>query len=202
MATAFKLYDHLASETGLSTDAVRTILDHSRDHVIRELRAKRYTVIPSLCTFRHSLVSGRSARGKTIRGHKFKSKPFPETRRVRCTVAKALERATVTVAAEQKRTKKQKPRTQSQISFYGSVVKSIGDDALTDDSIDALIASLRAVIIQRLRHTGTFVLTSLVTFERKDVKAQPAQYSNLKGSCSRIIKAKGPQRRVFGRVPE
>ena len=56
-------------------------------------------------------------------------------------------------------------------------------------------------IIQRLRQSGIFVLPALVTFERKDVKARPAQYVNLKVHKSKVSKAKGPQRRVYGRVP-
>ena len=181
---------------------MKTILEHTKTTVIRELRSKKFSILPTLCTFRHSLVGGRSRREKSIRGHKFKSKPYPETRRVSCTVLKSLERASVSVAnSDPKRVKKQTDRTKAQHIFNGNVVKSIGDDAIQEDTIDEFLAALRAVIIQRLRQSGTFVLPGLVTFERKDVKARPAQYVNLKGHRSKVSKAKGPQRRVYGRVP-
>jgi len=114
---------------------------------------------------------------------------------------KSLERASVTAAsAEQQCTKKKAHRTKAQTSFYSNVVKSIGDDAIKEDIIDGFFVALRTVLIRSLRQSGIFVLTGLVTFTRKDEKARPAQYSNLKGFRSKIIKAKGPQRRVFGRV--
>ena len=186
----------------MSTYAVKTILEHTKTTVIRELRAKRFSMLPTLCTFRHSLVGGRSGREKSIRGHKFKSKPYPETRRVSCTVLKSLERASVSAAnSNPKPTKKKTDRTKAQHIFNNNVVKSIGDDAIKQDTIHEFLAALRAIIIQRLRQSGTFVLPGLVTFERKDVKARPAQYLNLKGHTSKVSKAKGPQRRVYGRVP-
>lgn len=201
MASARRLYDLLATEAGLSTETVKTILEHSKTNVVRELRAKRYSILPTLCTFRHSIVSGRSGREKNIRGYTFKSKPFPETRKVSCTVLKSLERASVSVASsDQKRVKKNTYRTKAQHTFYSNIVKSIGDNVIKEDTIDNLTAALRAIIVQCLRQSRNFVLPGLVTFERKDVEAKPAQYSNLTGYRSKVIKAKGPQRRVYGRV--
>ena len=91
-------------------------------------------------------------------------------------------------------------RNKAQTTFYSNVVKSVGDDAIKEDTTHEFIEALRTVTLQCLSQSGIFVLTGLATFERKDVKAKPAQYSNLKGYRSRIIKARGPQRSVYGRV--
>ena len=192
------LHDRLTAESGLTAETVKTILEHTKTNVIRELRATRFSVIPNLCTFRHCLIAGRPAREFCIRGHTFKSRPYTETGRVHCTVLKSFEREAV-ASTQQQRTKKTAHRSKAQTAFCSNVVKSIGDETIKEDTIDDFIAALRSTINQCLRQTGICVLTGLVTFTRKDVKAKPAQYSNKKGS-SKIIQAKGPERRVFGRV--
>ena len=207
MAAARRLHERLASESGLSAEAVLAILTHSKTNAIRELRSKRFTVLPRICCFKHSIVSGRSARVKKIRAHTFKSKPIPDTRRVSCRVMKQLERAALAAPSPgqqsqhgQRSTQKKPARTRAENAFYSNVVESIGSEEITADSIEQFVAALRAIIARDLRTRGVFVLADFVTLQVVDVKAKPAQYVNLKRFRSRIIQAKGAQRRVYGRV--
>ena len=91
--------------------------------------------------------------------------------------------------------------TPAENAFYNKVAIAIGNAEITADSVSQCITSLQSLVVRDLREKGACQLPGLVTFTRVDVKAQPAHYLNLSGYTSKLVPAKGPQRRVFGRVP-
>jgi hypothetical protein len=90
-----RYFGRLAQELGVAPAVVQTILEHIRIMAIDDLRPKNVFLLRGIATFRYSIISGRSVRTKELHGRRFKSRPYPEMRRVHCKILRQLERAAI-----------------------------------------------------------------------------------------------------------
>jgi hypothetical protein len=75
----------------------------------------------------------------------------------------------------------------------------MGAADFTSDVVGKVLCALRKVIDRDLRTTGSSLIDGLAKIVLVHVKARSAQYVKLNGRTV-LVKAKGPHRRVYGRV--
>ena len=175
---------------------VQKIFEHFRSMAIDSLQQMKPFSLHSIASFRRHMHRARPASTKKIQGRAFKTKPLPATRRVNCTVTSTLECTVLSAAPSNPKSPTPIVAAQCQ-----KLATSIGDQDITSDMVGKVVTALRNAIIQDLRAKGTFVLDGIVRFVRVDIKARPAQYSQIPCGKLALFKAKGPHRRVYGRAP-
>ena len=200
-----KYIPRVATEAGVTPQVAQTISEHLTKLAIATLRAGKPFRLYRIAGLKFKPSAAVAAGVREIRGFKFKRRATPSRRRVLCRVAQVLERSVLATAPGSQQGQALTPALQG---ICRALAISIGEPDITPVLVGKVVKSLRNVIIQDLRATGVFVLDGLVKFVRADRKARSAAYIDLggKGEAGKqrgavLRKAKGPHRRVYGRVP-
>jgi nucleoid DNA-binding protein len=195
-----RYYARLATEASVSTSAVQALFEHIGKQARNVMRSKGCFRLHNIASFSLNTCGARPGRTHKIQGRVFKSKPQPCTQRVRCSVAKALEQsALASTPPSQNNKKASQTQTPAAKARSHELANLIGAEDITSDVVSKVICALRKIIDQDLRATGSSLIDGLAKLVLVDVKARSAEYVKLNGRTI-LLKAKGPHRRVYGRV--
>jgi nucleoid DNA-binding protein len=195
-----RYYARLATEAGVSTSAVQAVFEHICKQVRDVMRNKGCFRLQNIASLSLTTCRARPGRIQKIQGRVFKSKPQPCTQRVRCSITKALEKSAVASTPPSQNSLKTSPsQTPAAKAQSQAIARSSGAADITSELVGKVLCALRKVIDRDLRTTGTSLIDGLAKLVLVDVKARSAQYVKLNGRTV-LLKAKGPHRRVYGRV--
>jgi hypothetical protein len=195
-----RYFARLATEAGVSTITVQTLFEHFGKQARDAMQNNGCFKLPNIASFSLNTCMARPGRTHNAKGRVFKSEPQPCSQRVRCSVAKALEQSAV-ASAPPSQNNKAASQTQTPAAKARShkIANLIGAEDITSDVVGKVICALRKVIDRDLRTTGFSLLDGLAKLVLVDVEERSAEYVTHKGRTI-LLKAKGPHRKVYGRV--
>ena len=177
-------YAQLATEAGVSTSAVQAVFEHIGKQARDVMRNKGCFRLHNIASFSLTTRPGR----------------IPCTQRVRCNITKALEKSAVASTPPSQNSQKTSPsQTPAAKAQCRAIARFIGAADVTSELVSKVLCALRKGIDRDLRTTGSSLIDGLAKLVLVDVKARSAQYVKLNGRTV-LVKAKGPHRRVYGRV--
>ena len=195
-----RYYARLATEAGVSTITVQTLFEHFGKQARDAMQNNGCFKLPNIASFSLNTCMARPGRTHKAKGRVFKSKPQPCSQRVRCSVAKALEQSAVASAPPSQNNKAaSQTQTPAAKARCHKIANLIGAEDITSEVVGKVLCALRKVIDRDLRTTGSSLIDGLAKLVLVDVKARSAEYVKHRGRTI-LLKAKGPHRRVYGRV--
>jgi nucleoid DNA-binding protein len=195
-----RYYARLATEAGVSSSTVQVLFEHLGKQARDAMRNKHGFKLHNIASLSLTACRARQGRTKEIQGRVFRSKPQPCTQRVRCGIAKALEKSAVAATPpSQNNLKAFQARTPAAKARSQAIANLIGAADITSDVVGKVLCALQEAIVRDLRTRGSSLIDGLAKLVLVDVKARSAEYVKHRGRTI-LLKAKGPHRRVYGRV--